>query len=152
MNKKICYILFSIVLLAKTSAFCYPPPEHEYFKQPQPKQEKEIDKLLDERLNLTKEQKEYLKTNRQIHKKQMQAKIKKMQRLHDKIRNVYLTGIPPFQANLKTAHLKAQLVLLKQETQKMREQNRKDFEKILTPNQRLELEKLAKEFKQKSNP
>ena len=45
MNKKICYILFSIVLLAKTSAFCYPPPEHEYFKQPQPKQEKEIDKL-----------------------------------------------------------------------------------------------------------
>ena len=76
--------------------------------------------------------------------------IKKMQELHDKIRNVYLTGIPKFQADIKTAPLKAELVLLKQQADKLRIEHRKNFENILTPEQKAKFQMLKKEMHSKN--
>ena len=110
------------------------------------KERKEIDLILENRLNLTQEQKDYIKTNRQKHKKDIENLIEKMQKLHIDIRNVYLTGIPKWQADLRTAHLKAELAILKQNIDKMKTENRKNFENILNPDQKAEFEIIKKEF------
>ena len=117
--------------------------------KPTHKEQKEFDKMLDERLNLTSEQKNYIKTNRSKHIKEMERTISKMENLHTKIKNVYLLGIPKYQADLRTAPYKAELALLKQNAQKQKAENRKNFENILTKEQRVEFEKIKKERMQK---
>lgn len=143
--KKFIINLIAINIILCTSAFannipCQMPHKHTI------KERKEIDLILENRLNLTQEQKDYIKTNRQKHKKDIENLIEKMQKLHIDIRNVYLTGIPKWQADLRTAHLKAELAILKQNIDKMKTENRKNFENILNPDQKAEFEIIKKEF------
>lgn len=146
-------VIFLIAFLAL--AMNLPSLAHEDFhpnhkpKPPTHKQIKEFDNYLDSRLNLTKEQKELLKENRNKHDKKMRKIVSKMQNLHDKIRNVYLTGIPPFQVELRTAPYKAELVVLNQQAKKLREDSRKEFEAILNQEQKIEFEKIKKEIAHK---
>ena len=77
--------------------------------------------------------------------------VNDMEELHIKIRNVYLTGIPKWQADLRTAKLKTDLVALKQKADKLKEQRRKNFESILTEEQKIEFEKIRAEFAQNHN-
>lgn len=147
MNKNII-IIMSIILIYSNSVFA-----HDCNKQiphkPTFKQQRQMDKILDERLNLTEEQQEQLRKNRAIHRKQMDNVIKNMEIQHRKIRDVYYSGIPKFQADLKTAPMKAELVILKQNADKLRQENRKNFEQILTQEQRVEFEKFKKEMHEK---
>ena len=140
--------LMTLILLANCSAFA-----HNCNKQiphkPTFKERRQMDKLLDERLNLTNAQQEQLRKNRSEHRKQMDNIIENMEIQHKKIRDVYYSGIPKFQADLKTAPMKAELVILKQNADKLRQENRKKFEQILTQEQKVEFEKFKKEMHEK---
>lgn len=114
--------------------------------KPSIKERKEIDSMLEKRLNLSEEQKEYIDKNRPIHRKEMEKIIDKMQKLHNEIRDIYLSGIPKFQADVKTAPQKAELVILKQNADKMKQEHRRNFENILNSEQKLEFEKIKQEY------
>jgi len=143
MNKMILHLIICICFLY-SSANC----EQNFEKPHKPtyKEQKQIDKMLDERLKLTDEQKNYIKTNRPKHLKEMENTLNKMENLHTKIRNIYLLGIPKYQADIRTAPLKAELALLKQSADKQKQENRKNFENILTKEQKIEFEKIKQEF------
>lgn len=113
------------------------------------KRESKIDEYLDTRLHFTRDQKTFIKQNRQMYRKEMEATVKQMQSVHDEIRNVYMTGIPKYQADFKTATKKAQLVVLKQNIRHIKEERRKAFESILDKEQKAEFEKIKKEFAEK---
>ncbi len=140
MNK----ILITILLLLSLAGYC-----NQFQHTPTTKEQKNFDKIMDERLNLTQEQKNYIKANRAKHFKEMEKTISKMESLHKKIKNVYIIGIPKYQADLRTAPYKAELALLSQNARKQRAQFRKNFESILTPEQKIEFEQMKKEFAQK---
>ncbi|MBR2069611.1 MAG: hypothetical protein IJ877_07630 [Candidatus Gastranaerophilales bacterium] len=126
--------------------------EHQKPHKPTLKEQKQFEKMLDERLQLTQEQKSIMKANRQKHIKEMEKTISKMENLHTKIKNVYLLGIPKYQADLRTAPYKAELALLKQNAQKQKYENRKNFENILTKEQKIEFEKIKKEHAKNRPP
>ena len=113
------------------------------------KRESKIDEYLDTRLHFTREQKSFIKQNRQMYRKEMEAAVKELQSIHDEIRNVYMTGIPKYQADLKTAPKKAQLVMIKQNIKHIKEERRKAFESVLDKEQKAEFEKIKKEFAEK---
>ena len=144
MIKKILTTL-TIIFIATLSTQAYECPKKDIPRQPTFKEQRQFDKLLNEKLNLTEKQQEELKKNRANHRREMKKIVDKMQKLHDDIRDVYLTGIPKFQADLKTAPMKAQLVSLKQSANKLRAEHRKAFENVLTPEQKAQFELLKKE-------
>ena len=150
MKKIIC--LFAIVILSLTSVMA----QECNFKRPDIKELRKIDKLLNDRLNFTPEQKVEIRKNHTKFKHKMDKVIDEMQSEHEKIRDIYLSGIPPFQAQLKSAPHKAKLVLLKQEADNLRKENRKQFEQLLDENQKAEFEKikieLSKSFKNAKKP
>ena len=113
------------------------------------KRESKIDEYLDTRLHFTREQKTFIKQNRQMYRKEMEATVKQMQSVHDEIRNVYMTGIPKYQADFKTATKKAQLVVLKQNIRHIKEERKRAFESVLDKEQKAEFEKIKKEFAEK---
>jgi len=141
-------IFISITAIIITTSAVLAQDNH-YSKLPHKptyKERKEINTLLNEKLNFTQEQEEQIRDNRIAHKKEMSKIINKMQKLHDKIRDVYYSGIPKFQADIKTAPMKAELVLLKQEADKLRLEHRKKFENILTQEQKIKFNELKKEI------
>ena len=87
--------------------------------------------------------------NKKVASQLMEKIIKEMKKKHEAIRNVYLSGIPKFQADVKTAPYKAELVILKQNANKLRQKNRKNFESILTTEQKAEFQILKQEFSKK---
>ncbi len=110
------------------------------------KEKKEFIQLLDERLKFTPEQKAILKQNRKKNRKEMEKIVKEMEKLHNEIKSIYQSKIPKYQADIKTAPKKLQLVLLKQDADNLRKKHREEFEKILTENQKIEFEKIKKEY------
>ena len=117
--------------------------------KPSIKEQEKIDKILIERLKLTNEQIEFMKENHPQHKKEMEKIINRMEKLHTEIRNIYLLCLPKFQSDLRTAPYKTELVILKQNADKLKQENRKKFESVLTQEQKIEFEKIKKEFQEK---
>ena len=66
-----------------------------------------FDEYLDTQLHFTQEQKNFIKQNRQKYKKDLSKILNQMQKLHDEIRDVYILGIPKYQADIRTASKKA---------------------------------------------
>ncbi|MBR1616907.1 Spy/CpxP family protein refolding chaperone [bacterium] len=113
--------------------------------------QKEFDTMLNKRLNLTPEQQEYIKQNRPKHREEIIKTYDKMKEVHDKIQEVYsLSDISKFQADVKTAPMKAELAILKQSAHNTKMKNRKQFENILTKEQKIEFEKIKKEYHSKA--
>ena len=139
--------LFTILLISTNTVFAHDCAKKDIPYKPTYKEQRQFDKLLNEKLNLSEEQQDTLRKNRSKHRREMEKIINKMQDLHDEIRNIYLTGIPKFQADLRTAPMKAQLVTLKQSADKLRAEHRKSFENVLTPEQKIQFEELKKEKK-----
>lgn len=142
MNKIIFTILF-IFLTTQVYAQYYEFPKPH---KPTPQEERNFEKMLEERLKLTPEQKDYLKANKPKHKKEMEKIVSQMEVLHTKIRNVYLLGLPKYQSELRTAQYKTELAILAQNAKKQRAESRKEFENILTKDQKIELEKMKGEM------
>lgn len=139
-------ILFVLILTLIVTVSDTMAQDYIYAKKTDIKSFKAIDKVLEERLNLTDEQIKYLKSNRQKKLKEMEKIISKMETTHKKIRNIYMLGIPKYQADIKSSPYKMELVLLKQNADLIRAQNRKNFEAILTPEQKTELKKVRQEM------
>lgn len=148
MKTKIISIL-SILIVLSASAQAHECYNKDIPPKPSFMQQKKMDNLLNERLQLTQEQQEQLRKNRSESRKEMEKIIKEMKKKHEAIRNVYLSGIPKFQADVKTAPYKAELVILKQNANKLRQKNRKNFESILTTEQKAEFQILKQEFSKK---
>ena len=145
--KKILLLLTIIILNSMVFAHDCCTREHKPDKQ----QRKQINEFLIERLNLTEEQQNNLSKNQSEHRKKIKKIIKEMEVEHDKIRDIYLTGIPKFQADIKSAPHKAKLVILKQNADKLKEERRKFFDSILTKEQKIEFEKIKKEYQDKKH-
>ena len=146
---KVLILFFIFILGIKQTSFAANYTENN-FKNPNKKEQRQIDDLLITRLNLDDKQVEQLKKIRVQHKKQMDKIVKKMQEKHDEIRSIYYLGIPKFQTEIKSAPHKTQLIILKQEADKLRQENRKTFENMLTKEQKIEFEKLRKELREKA--
>ena len=114
--------------------------------KPTKKDIKQIDKMLETRLNLSQEQIKILRANKQKNIKEIEKSISKMESLHKKIRDIYMLGIPKYQADLKSAPYKMELVVHKQNIDKIRSQNKRNFEAILTPEQKAEFKKIQSEM------
>ena len=139
----------TLLFISTTPLLAHDCSENKMHQKQSPKQQKQWENIINERLNLTEEQQIKLRENKQLHKKEMGKIVEKMQIQHDKIRDVYYSGIPKFQADIKTAPMKAELVILKQNADKLRQENRKNFKSILTEEQAIEFEKLKEEIKTK---
>ena len=144
--KKIFLNFIILTLLTCCSAFANPDNKnpHEYCKKQQ-----EIDNMLNSRLHLTEEQKKCLEENRALFRTEMQKTVKKMEFLRKEIKKTYKLTKNKIEADIKTAPLKIELVVLKQKADNIRMQNRKNFEKILDSNQKIEFEKIKQEFHEK---
>lgn len=148
MKIKILPILFILFLNAQF-VYAHNCPYCEYNNRPNYIKQKQIDKMLDERLKLTDEQKDVLRKNRSIHQKEMNKILADMEKKHTQIRDIYYSGIPKFQADIKTAPMKAELYILKQNADKLRIEHRKTFENILSDEQKIEFELIKKQRAQK---
>ncbi len=146
MKNKI-FILILIFIFTPVFALAHYPKE-----PPKIKDLKQFDKELAIRLNLTDEQLKILRKNKAKNIKAMEDTIDKMESVRKKIRNIYIIGIPKYQADIRTAPMKMELVLLKQNADKIREENRKNFESILTPEQKKEFEQFKKELAVQRKP
>ena len=145
MIKNILTIL-SIIFFTQYSAQTQACQEVQPLKKPSFQEVRKMDALLNEKLDLSEEQQDLIDKNRAQHKKEMSKVIKKMETLHDKIKEIYIIGIPKFQADLKTAPMKAELVKLKQEADRLRMEHRKSFENILNEEQKSKFEDFKKEM------
>ena len=131
-------ILIPFLLIFSLNTVCFA------YQQQYPQNRKNI--MYDQRLNLTTQQKQYLEQRRPTQIREMQNTVGKMQNVHDRIKDVYQDqSIPRYQAEIKTAPMKAELAILKQNADRQKEQNRKDFESILTKEQRAEFERIRQE-------
>ena len=146
MNK----IFYTTIILLLMTTTCVDVSAHQInHHKPTIKEQKEFDKMLDDRLHLTQEQKDYIKTNRTKNIKEMKKTVSEMENLHKKIKDIYLLGIPKYQADLRSAPYKAELAILKQNAKKRKIENRKNFENILSKEQKIELEKIREERRAK---
>lgn len=135
-------LFLSFNCFANEHKSCMP---HRYTVQEQ----KEFDKKLDDRLHLTQEQKDYIKSSREKYLNDVSKNISKMVELHKKIKEVYSQDIPKYQADIKTAGYKTELAKVSQEAMKQRSEHRKNFESILTKEQKEEFQKMKNERMQK---
>lgn len=150
MIKNILTIL-TIFLLTQTNVKAHDCTQNQFPQKPTFQEQRKINSMLNEKLNLTKEQKEIIEKNRYQHKKEMNKIIDKMKDDHDKIKEVYMIGLPKYQADIRTAPMKADLVKLKMEADRLKVEHRKSFESVLNDEQKIEFEKLRKEYTPKDN-
>ena len=156
MKKNLLYLVLSVTLLSSLAFaenLAEPPidgnfpPKHDFaHKKPTKQDFKKMDKFIEQRLNLSDEQIKILKSKRQKNIKELEKIIAKMEINHKKIRDIYLLGLPKYQADIKSAPYKMELVMLKQNADSIRNQNRKEFEAILTNEQKAEFKKLKNEL------
>ncbi len=142
--KKIIISAFLITLFLSSA----PSFSNDYKNTPSRPNPKEINRMIEKRLDLTNEQKEEIKNALQENRKEMKKIIKRMIFLHDKIKTVYQTESSKYQAHIKTAPYKAELVILKQRADILRNENRKTFENLLNKEQKTEFEKIKQEMRQ----
>lgn len=148
MKVKILLIL-AIIFTTSSHVFAHDCIHEKIPQKTTYKEQKQRDKYLDDRLQLSEEQKSELRKNRAHFQKEMRKIVENMEDVHIEIRNVYYSGIPKFQADIKTAPMKAELVILKQNADKLRKEHRKTFESILTPEQKTEFQNFQKEIHSK---
>lgn len=149
MNAKLLTILF-ILFLSVSSVYAHDCVHTKYPQKPNYIKQKQMDRMIDERLNLSSQQKSELRKNRSNYQKEMGKILENMENKHIQIRDVYYSGIPKIQADVKTAPMKAELVILKQNADKLRQGHRKSFENILTPEQKIEFQSIKNDFKSKN--
>lgn len=104
---------------------------------------------LGDRLKLTEEQKQKAHEIRMDGHKQMKPVFEKMQLIKQELKTVEASNISQEEKDIKIKELKNQLRALHQEAKKIRIENTKQFESILTPEQKTEFEKIKQEGREK---
>ena len=102
---------------------------------------------MEEYLNLTEQQKAQVKANRIKSRKAMKPIMNSINDKREAILDVMDSDLPKAQQEAKIKTLKSDIKALRQQADKIREQNMKDFESILTKEQKTKLEQFKKEHK-----
>lgn len=105
---------------------------------------------LDERLKLTEEQKQKAHEIRMDGHKKMKPVFEKMKAKKAEIKEVKNSNMSEEKKAKKIASLKKDLRKLKQEARKIQMENTKQFEAILTPEQKAEFEKIKQEGRERA--
>ncbi len=102
---------------------------------------------IDERLNLTEDQKTKAKELRMQGHEKIKPIVTQIKAKKAEIEAIKACNLTQEETDKKIAPLKADLQKLKAEAKKIREQNMKEFEAILTPEQKTEFAKMKEEGK-----
>lgn len=121
------------------------PPKHD--GQRPPKMERPN---IEERLNLTEEQKQKAHEIRMNGHEKMKPVFAKMQAKKQEIKKVTESDLSQEQKDSALTILKEELQTIKAEAKTIRTENRKEFEAILTPEQKAEFEKIKQEGKDRA--
>ena len=105
---------------------------------------------LDERLKLTEEQKKQAHDIRMKGHEKMKPVFEKMMAKRAEIKKVAESDISQDKKDKKITQLKKDMKQLKQEARKIRYENTKEFEAILTPEQKAEFEKIKQEGRERA--
>ncbi len=100
---------------------------------------------LDEALNLTQEQKDILKKNREASKEKMKPIMKKMSKKKYELDKVMLSNASKEQKAKKIEKIKGEMKVLKQQADEIRKEDMKKFESVLTDEQKAKFEEIKKE-------
>lgn len=104
---------------------------------------------LDDRLNLTKEQRQKAHDLRMQGHKKIKPTMEKMKTKKEEIKKIKSSNISEEKKQKQIEPLKNDLRKLKAEAKKIREENMKQFEAILTAEQKAEFEKIKQEGRRK---
>ena len=139
---------------AKTTCEKKLPPKHGEFKGPRhhkgDKANKPARPNLDERLKLTEEQKKQAHDIRMDGHKKMKPVFDKMMAKKAEMKKVAESDLSQDKKDKKMASLKKDMKQLKQEARKIRMENTKQFEAILTPEQKAEFDKIKQEGRERA--
>ena len=125
-------------------------PRHHKFKgQPPSRAEMEAKKAeFEKRLNLTDEQKTQIEKNKQKDKETMKPIYDKMKENKQAIKAIHKDAtLSPEDKVLKSAQYEKELIDLKVKANELRKENMKNFESILTDDQKVEFAKIKEEQK-----
>ena len=100
---------------------------------------------LEERLKLTEEQKVKAKEIRMQGHEKIKPVFEQIKAKKQEIKTIKMSKIAPAEQQKKIAALKSDIKKLKTEARKIRQENMKEFEAILTPEQKAEFEKIKQE-------
>ena len=125
-------------------------PRHHKFKgQPPSKAEMEAKKAeFENRLKLTEEQKVQIEKNKQNDREKMKPILDKMKENKAKIREIHKDmSLSPEDKVLKSAKYEKELIDLNVKANELRKENMKNFESVLTAEQKVEFLKIKEEQK-----
>lgn len=100
---------------------------------------------IDDKLKLSEEQKKKAHDLRMQGHEKIKPVMQKMKAKHDELKSVMDSDLTIDAKNKKINTLEKELLALKQEARKIRTENMKAFEAILTPEQKAEFDKIKKD-------
>ena len=162
MNKKLLMSALAMVVMFSVSNVSYANdgaeiqkkqpmkmerPMHKFKAQPPSKAEMEAKKAeFEKRLNLTEKQKEQIEKNKQKDREKMKPIFEKMKENKEAIRNIHHDKTLSREDKVvKSAEYEKNLIDLKVKANELRKENMKNFENILTDEQKVEFAKIKDE-------
>ena len=125
------------------------PRHHKFMGQPPSKAEMEAKKAeFEKRLNLTEKQKEQIEKNKQKDREKMKPIFEKMKENKQAIMKIHQDkSLTPEDKVVKSAEYEKELIDLKVKANELRKENMKNFENLLTDEQKAEFAKIKEEQK-----
>lgn len=102
---------------------------------------------MDARLKLTDEQKCIIEKNRQDARQKMKPIFDEMRAKKMKLNEIYSSNLSQTEKESQMKALKSQINDLRMNAHKLREENMKNFESVLTPAQKVEFDKMKQEHR-----
>ena len=153
--KKLLMTTLCVIALATTVNASYAKgPEAPNKMTPETKQEfvkkmQEHQKKFDERLQLTPEQKVLAEKNRKEGRAKMEPVMKDIKAKKEELKAIRESGKSEAETKKLTEPIKKDLKALRGKANELRQENMKNFEAILTPEQKVEFDKMKEEGKAK---
>ena len=150
--RKFCIFLFAFLLFtpnivkAEVQALQKPNIEARKFDM---QKHHERERAFEEKLKLTEDQKQLSKQLRHKQREKMIPLIKAVQQKKQEIEVVKLSRISTEMQNEKIAVLEEEIISLEKQIKNLKKKNMKEFENLLTPNQRKILKKMKQEGRKK---
>lgn len=159
--KRTLTLLLVLAFAGGCSAFAAPPaavnakPQTSVNVKPQPVQNfnrpsrEDMKKQFEQRLNLTEKQKEKAKKINEKGREKMQPLFREIGLKHQELKKVRTSELTEEEKNKKIEQLRVEIRELDKKARDLRKKNSEEFEKILTKEQKAELEKMKTEGRQR---
>ena len=150
--KKLCIFLFAFMLFTPNlvKADIQPLPNHNMETRKFDMQKHhERERAFEQQLKLTEDQKQLSKQLRHKQREEMIPLFKAVQQKKQEIEVVKLSRISTEMQNEKIAVLEEEIASLEKQIKDLKKKNMKEFENLLTPNQRKILKKMKQEGRKK---